>query len=293
MFKSLAMFAAIAVTSLSASQSHHLCEGFLPENEMNIPVGTTTMSGMRLQGISEADFNAVIDKAYALYKDEVKAKGGTLKFSRYWNNGTVNAQASQWFGTWYVDMYGGLARSRTATVEGFSLVVCHELGHHLGGAPKNWWPMSWGTNEGGSDYFSTAKCLRRLWENEDNAKAIEGQELDRFAQGSCDEQYTSVEERALCYRLALAGQSVAGIFQDSRGEEAPQFSTPDKSQVNSTENTHPATQCRLDTYFQGALCTVSHKEAVSDRDYRVGTCTSRTHQVGLRPRCWFKPDSAE
>lgn len=292
MFKSMAILAVVAMTAFAADKYSHLCEGFLPENDMKIPVGMRTFSG-DLQGISEAEFNAVIDQAYKFYTAEVKAKGGSLVINRKWTDETVNAQASQWFGTWYLDMYGGLARSKPMTIEGFSLVVCHEMGHHLGGAPKNGWPMSWGTNEGGADYFATAKCLRRMWENEDNRAAIGDRKIDEFAQAACDREFQTVDDRLICYRSTLAGEAVAALFQQMKEEQPSHFATPDPKKVNSTDNAHPATQCRLDTYFQGALCTVAETEDVDNRDYHVGTCTAKTHQVGLRPRCWFKPDNAE
>jgi hypothetical protein len=33
-------------------------------------------------------------------------------------------------------MFGGLARHELVTDDGFMMVVCHETGHHLGGAPR-------------------------------------------------------------------------------------------------------------------------------------------------------------
>ena len=56
------------------------------------------------------------------------------------------------------------------TPDGFALVLCHELGHHLAGNPR---VQAWAANEGQSDYFSTQSCARELWSGEtaENAKA--------------------------------------------------------------------------------------------------------------------------
>ncbi|MEI8347458.1 MAG: hypothetical protein WCG27_08320, partial [Pseudomonadota bacterium] len=86
-------------------------------------------------GIDEATFNATIDQLNVIYGPVVKEKGGNLVFERNWDDGTVNAYANQDGDTWTVAMFGGLARHEVITADAFALVVCHELNHHLGGAP--------------------------------------------------------------------------------------------------------------------------------------------------------------
>src|SRR6478609_9034269 len=74
--------------------------------------------------------------------------------------------------TYRVHMYGGLARRPEVTPDGFTLVVCHEVGHHFGGYPFVR-DAYWAANDGQADYFSTLACARRLWQNQpaDNALA--------------------------------------------------------------------------------------------------------------------------
>ena len=53
---------------------------------------------------------------------------------------------------------------------------------------------------------------------------------------------------------------------------------------------HPGTQCRLDTYFQGALCSLSEENDVDQEDPRIGNCNRVDgDQLGARPFCWYKP----
>jgi len=74
----------------------------------------------------------------------------------------------------------------------------------------------------------------------------------------------------------------------------PAFDTPDPNVVAETDDSHPATQCRLDTYLQGALCTKPVSEAFSDEDPAPGACTrSQGYAVGMRPLCWYKPPAGE
>lgn len=260
-------------------------DGFLPENDMKIPVGMKTNGGL-----NEAQFNAVIDKLEPIYSPIVANRGGKLKINRKWSDATVNANATQFFGTWTVNMYGGLARHEKITSDGFALVLCHELGHHLGGAPKvGNFLMTWASNEGQADYFATLKCLRTAWWNDNNQSIISKMTVPEHLTNSCTRAFGDKAERALCIRGGMAGTSVAGLFASMRNKPEGQFHTPDTTVVTKTNDAHPAHQCRLDTYFQGALCEKSHNEDVSQKEEVKGTCHGSTGQtVGLRPNCWFK-----
>jgi hypothetical protein len=261
--------------------------GFLPENTLQIPVGLKNAGGL-----SEAQFNGVIDRIEAIYSPIVSNLGGTLKINRKWTDATVNANAMRIFGTWNVNMYGGLARHEKITEDGFSLVLCHEIGHHLGGAPKTSlnFLMKWASNEGQADYWAALKCLRRVWWNDNNAKIVAKMNAPEALVTACNQAHGDKAERALCIREGMAGASVSGLFAAMSNKPEAQFNTPDRSVVKRTDDNHPAYQCRLDTYFQGSLCEKSYTEDVSQKEEVQGTCHGSTGQtVGIRPLCWFKP----
>jgi hypothetical protein len=264
-----------------------LCSGFVEENTMNIPVGAAA------GGLTETDFNSVLNAVEAVYAPIASAKGGTLQIRRLWNDGTVNASAMRYGSTWVVNMYGGLARHPAITSEGFALVACHEVGHHIGGTPKvsDGWFNSWASNEGQSDYFAVLKCLRRVFTPAENLAWVQSSNLDPYLLAECASQFQSPEEQALCARASMGGMSTAELFRDLRKETTPAlFNTPDQKVVAATDDAHPGTQCRLDTYFQGSICTADLNAELNDRDYRQGTCTvSSGFQKGQRPLCWFKP----
>lgn len=288
----LTMSAVVTVLSLQ----HIHCEGFVPENDMYITENMASMVG----GITEAEFNGVLDRIESMYGEEVKKKGGTLTVSRQWENGTVNASAQQFAKNWTINMFGGLARHPAITIDGFALVACHEMGHHLGGAPKigGWFnPNKWATNEGGSDYYSTFKCLRRFFKEDNNTAAILSKtDLDPVAVRECKAAFTDKNDRMYCVRGTMAGHSVSALFQDLRGQEtAASLDTPDQRKVNKTAHSHPDTQCRLDTYFAGALCPIPVSQGYSNTDYHNGFCADRAKYPArsIRPRCWFKPREAD
>jgi hypothetical protein len=289
------------VLGLSLAGSAFTCSpsgkgGFVPENDLKIPVGMKGIDG----GITEEQFNRAIEKVEAIYAPIVSNMGAELEIERRWADGTVNAYASQSGKTWKVAMFGGLARHNTITEDAMSLVVCHEIGHHIGGAPKkggsgdDWWGgsiSSWASNEGQADYFATLKCLRKTFINEDNRSIVAKMEVPAVVAQACNQTTKGDKiDAAICIRTSMAGKSVANLFSSlSRLPEA-KFDTPDAKIVSKTDDNHPQAQCRLDTYYQGSLCDVNMNEDVSQKEEVQGTCHSAIgHQKGIRPLCWFKP----
>ncbi|MGE3611756.1 MAG: hypothetical protein AB7I27_19360 [Bacteriovoracaceae bacterium] len=275
--------------------------GFLPENEMYIPAHMKGLNG----GINEAQFNSAIDKVEHIYAPIVANHGAKLKIERNWDDGTVNAYATQTGKTWTVAMFGGLARYYTTTEDAMSLVVCHELGHHLGGAPKKgdnsggWWggqtggAHDWASNEGQADYFATLKCLRKAFINDNNVAIAKTLNAPKTLVDACTKQNKSDKiEAALCVRMGMAGKSVSDLFSTLSKLPETKFETPDAKVVSKTDDDHPKAQCRLDTYFQGSLCDKNMNEDVSDSDETKGTCNLATgDKIGNRPLCWFKPSA--
>lgn len=262
-----------------------LHEGFLPKNDLYIPVTTFLANGM-----TEAKFNAIISKAENFYSQVVSSKGGKLVINRRWSDGTVNASAERQGNNWIVTMYGGLARHDDITEDGLALIVCHELGHHLGGAPK--YQGDWAANEGQSDYFATLKCLRNVFAADNNVEIVKGMQVDQTAVAKCESQFSDENSRALCTRNSMGGLSSANLSASLGGTARPDFATPDPSVVSKTQDAHPKAQCRLDTYFGGSLCEVAASTDVGETDPTVGSCSTEKGQtIGVRPQCWYKPGS--
>jgi len=281
----------LLVLLLSLSQAFACSEdgssGFAPHDGEPVPVGAKNANIA-----TEDDFNRIISSVTDIYAPIMSAMGGELIVNRKWTDNTANANATRSGSKWTINMYGGLARHAAITPDGFALVVCHELGHHIGGAPKMGgllgWLNRWASNEGQADYFSTLKCLRRVWMSEDNAAAMREVDVPEVLRNSCDASYRDVGDRALCTRIGMAGLSTATFLAGSA--PAPRFEAPNATVVRSTNDRHPEAQCRLDTYLQGVMCDKAFSEDVSQSDEVQGTChPSLGSTVGNRPLCWFKP----
>lgn len=264
-----------------------LCDGFVPENNLNIPVGTRFRG--KDTGITEAQFNKIMDRMQSLYTAEVQTHGATYVINRNWTDGTVNAYAQQNGSSWEINMFGGLARYNGMTEDGMAAVACHETGHHLGGAPK-YNGNDWAAVEGGADYYATLKCLKRYMDQDDNETIVAGLNPDPVGVQACEKQWSSRHDQLVCIRATQAGIVLGRVLQDLGGESQVNLNTPDPAVVTETDPNHPHAQCRLDTYFNGSLCTVAVTDLQSDTDPKPGSCwDANVSPIGLRPRCWYAP----
>lgn len=283
----LALVAAAALNPAFACDSHGT-SGIVEDNNLWIPSNVKAINGM-----TEQVFNDVLDKVEGIYKPILKGMGKSLQVQRNWDDGTVNAYAQQRGNTWQIAMFGGLARHETVTPDGFALVACHELGHHLGGQPRkrSWFGASWASNEGQSDYFGSMKCLRKYMETDDNVALMAGVEVPAFAVTKCESNFSNAEDIAMCKRGAMAGMSLAGLFRALRNLSEPlRFDTPDSNVVSSTDHNHPQPQCRLDTYFAGSICDKDHYADMDPSDVNKNVCTrTESYSLEARPLCWYKP----
>jgi hypothetical protein len=283
------LLSAVSALLLSAAvmpASSSDCAGFLPPNNLKIPVGSAQDKGM-----IEAQFNDVLTTLEKIYKPLIAAQGKVLQINRLWTNDTVNANTSQSGNRIIINMYGGLARHEAVTMDGFALVVCHELGHNLGGAPKG----SWASIEGQSDYYANLKCLRMVFADSSASAFTRSLQGDEVAEQGCAAMYSDPQERAICVRGSMAGKSVSNLFKVLHNDTVfPSFATPDPKVVATMFTSHPATQCRMDTYLAGSLCTQPVSAPLSNTNPVPGTCTrSGGFQAGFRPLCWYKPTPAE
>lgn len=278
-----------------------------PEIKWSLPPNRLHMFDQvgKPSNITEQQFNDIIDGVVKYFEPIVKAHGAKLQAEKAWNDSTVNASAYQSGGTWYLNMYGGLARRPEVTPDGFALVVCHELGHHLGGYTFSS-GYAWAANEGQSDYFATLECAKVIW-----GRDFRGNEMFRrfraptIVESKCAEAWPgNTNAQGWCQRASAAGYSLATLLAALGGEKQPMFETPDQSVVSRTNNEHPKAQCRLDTYFAGALCTKAFDiNTIPARNHPRGQTSAEAEQeamkyscfakegfkLGTRPLCWFKP----
>ena len=189
-------------------------------------------------GVSRTQFRQVIAAFEAEFARDAAEEGRTFEILHDWDTDWAQAFARRWE-TDHLVVYGGIARIAHATTDSLALILCHEVGHLYGGVP-----YSDETNrlslEGQADWWATAHCWERV--------------IHQLPGRAGNER-----ERAVAAAL-----TVTAFFASNRSLPMPRAETPDTSVVSRTNQTHPAPQCRLDTYLAGLL-----KQE--------------------RPRCWWAP----
>lgn len=258
-----------------------VCSAF-PPNQLSYP----EFSGNRW--VSPRVFNALLDRVEQVYRPIFQRAGHRFRVERRWTDGTVNAFATNEGFQRSVHMYGGMARHPLMTPDAFLLIACHEIGHHFGGAPVK--ANQWSSAEGQSDYYATLKCMRLVLAGIDHDQVLSHMAIDPVANRMCNAAHHNRNDVELCLRTSMAGLAVAKTMADfQNGAPSPRLDRPDSKQIAFTFMMHPMPQCRLDTYFQGALCNVAMTVPTSPTDFRVGTCDASGQLYGRRPRCWFNP----
>jgi hypothetical protein len=239
-----------------------------------------------------------------------------------WNDATVNASASRQGNRWLLNFFGGMARRPELSPDAFSLVVCHEVGHHFSGFPfkkglQSTLTGSWASTEGQADYFATQACAKRLWR--DQNKDI--QNVPTQITEQCTLAHLETRERNLCQRIGVASVSVSSLVAALKSQPVPDLTTPSRDKVSSTLNNHSSAQCRLDTFMAGALCPVlftqngaipgkrflglGQNSAQAEAEANKVSCVTlkkEKNSMSLeeetaepeplktgRPRCWFSP----
>lgn len=270
--------------------------------------------------ISESQFFEIVSELQKLYSPIIAQFGGKLSIQADWKKDAIVAQATQMFGTWVVQISGGLARRPELSADGLSLIICHELGHHVGGFPYKYaLPTQfsiprpsdlpggieniWAGAEGQADYYSTQVCAKKLWAKSPDLNATFRDKVDPFGKEKCDLAYHTDSERNICYRSVTGLQTIMATLAALMQKPMPHLDTPDTSEAKTTFTDHPGPQCRMDTVFEGSICPAAHDDTVipgkkssdfpdgieSERDAAKYYCThSGPYVMGLRPACWFK-----
>ncbi len=222
----------------------------------------TLLSFQNFAAITEAEADRVIEKfkntfsspfLEATYKDLV-----FVKDFKKWEKRAYIEEKSLFF---RITIEKGLIVARETTSDSFALILCHELGHAMGGAPykksktidnagETVTTISWSSAEGQADYFATSSCMRRYLESEYNRDYLQDQKISEDITARCSKNYNALEDQAICIRSALA---IAPALQMiNQNQSALSFATPDQTSVEATLLGYPSLQCRMDTYLNGA-----------------------------------------
>jgi hypothetical protein len=247
-------------------------------------------SVMNQSGYTEKDFLELIGRIRKVYDPIFEARGYEVEYLLYWDVEEGNAMTSEAKDKKkaFFLFSGGLLRARYMNKDSFLYAACHEMGHHLGGFPKEK-ELAWCSTEGQADYFANLRCMKEVLKGDpENAKARE-LKLPGNIIKKCEKIFSDEESVNICLRSTKAAEDAFRFLQaKERGADAdPGLFNRFLMPVEETIMRYPDHACRAETAFRGAIC--DRDGELSDTDETAGVCHKKNgDRVGLRPECWFK-----
>lgn len=241
--------------------------------------------------VSKKEILAAWDNITEVYSHEISEKGFQFKVVFTDKSDTGVASINPRLGpTLYIA--NRLLKLKPLNQNHMYKVLCHELGHVLGGAPYievNLDDSSEMSTEGQADYFAASKCLKRIFANQiENEKYVTSQisssQLKRIKKWDC--------LSAQCQRIAHVSYQVFKILSPKQFVSLRRIVLPEV-ELTRLEMYHPSSQCRLETMIRGALCPIPAHIPFAPYNQAKGSChrdqIEESHIHGARPRCWFNP----
>lgn len=255
-----------------------------------IYLGLILYSTLGGAAVSPQELKKLKERIQNIYDREITSSNANLKIVYDLSSPIKGAFAkNDRHNNWQITVHGGLIEHPKMNYQAMGLILCHEVGHFLGGAPyvqgrqltptfitrapKN---MS---AEGQADFFATADCGKKIFAE---VKLDEDySDLPKESLDLCDG--TQLDER-LCLQLIKTSKRVIDIYTDIVSEiDGISYKEVSyvKKDITQTDRTlvyvgeYPGLQCRLDTMLAGISF---------DKDEK---------KEELRPGCWYKSESYE
>jgi len=123
---------------------------------------------------------------------------------------------------------GGTARIKGMNQESYAALICHELGHILGGPPyQDFKGAKWSSLEGQADYFAASICLPRYF----SFLGIDPSRIDKEVESAGWHMFKSMMP-----------------YSTSTRDQALQRKKVKLPAVKRTEQSYPDLQCRYETF---------------------------------------------
>ncbi len=242
--------------------------------------------------VTKEDLKDAFNRVANAYENELIAKSSKLSFRYKPKDGAVGARINflgelTVYGT---DDYGILDKNS------LTLIMCHEVGHTLGGMPylDPLFVNGFLSSEGQADYFASMKCLPKILRSEYAHIPLLPLPQERYFE-ECSKTHTDEFSIAICTQVIEASYKLATYFQYTRDREIQISIDKRTEEISSVTryfkdnlNYYPSSQCRFETYLAGALCVDDPNNYFSDAyTFRGSECQSM-NMISKRPNCWFK-----
>lgn len=114
--------------------------------------------------IKLVDFYNVPAKILTLFGDSLKNTQAQVQLDAQWESPYFGAGIAYYDNYFYLRIFGGTTRVEGMTMDAYAALVCHELGHIIGGAPyQTIQGAEWSSSEGQADFFAASVCLPKYF----------------------------------------------------------------------------------------------------------------------------------
>lgn len=226
------------------------------------------LPGLVWSHISESDFSdvneAIIDTHAPLVRRQLNSTVDLVELYGDFGGAFKVDSARKPLGEsrFVITLTGNIPQSGPMSADGYAIVACHEVGHILGGAPRQTKALDqWSSVEGQADYFATNQCMWKYAES----LPILMHAFDRDGIARCERAFNNDVQKTLsCLRILSGIQAMVDYFnRTSAKDKHISINAHDPTEVLATIQKYPSTQCRVDTWMAGLF-------------------------QKPRPRCWFK-----
>lgn len=239
-----------------------------------------------VKSLAESAFDLAVSTTQATYQDRFQKMGLGFQWTTDAKVTVADIQIRN--SSVFLRVSPALMNSKQLSQDEWQMILCHEVGHILGGAPYTWVNQDDGgeySAEGQADYFAASKCLRTLWTDKaQNTVAVST---------LTKELVTKIKARGClsnqCIRIVATANDLLGALSPDESFAVDRRSEDKVTETQTFPVSSPA-QCRLDTMIAGALCEVDPAIPFSSSNQRDGACASGP---GARPACWFHTDDLD
>lgn len=223
--------------------------------------------------IYTADLMSFLDQTYRK-KITTTHKKAEFSWDFRWEQNYPGAGANYYNGVFSIMLFGGHVRSYGSNFNFIAFTFCHELGHYLGGEPRQYIHDTingdWSSAEGQADWFAVTQCLPLVY---NHFKATNPKRLMIEYPEIVRPHCALSKNKELCQWLSSTGLHFVyyAHYYYARDEKIPDFNQkPLEAPSETLHSRYPSLQCRLENFKQGAICNDNQLQC-------------------QRPRCWFVP----
>jgi hypothetical protein len=242
--------------------------------------------------VSKDEYFKITKSLYFLYGKKFEDNGGKLNFTLKESDQAANAFASKNVdNVWEITVISSLLNFKEQTRATIGLILCHEIGHFMGGQPyvegiqltpavRSSAPKKMSC-EGQADYFATSECIKKLSNEMPDLFTDNLGVLNPLVSAECDKSYSEKKESELCQNVATASFQTTLIYQkimEKLNVYQSFYSRIENEKSDRTLNhvgEYPTLDCRYETFINGILCSSLTNNNCDDKKWS-------------RPACWFQ-----